>query len=78
MHHEFIYHLVPTELYEDASKKFSRDYVNCSSAKITENISTVTLVPGNRALGFLDSTFELVQFSLPQGNDDVSESATVN
>ena len=65
------YILAIPELYTDASKIFSDEFIQCYSVSITEKVSVLTLISCEDAFTILDTTFQLVQFTLSQTDQKV-------
>ncbi len=59
------------ELYEDATKRFSAEYVFKQEATITEPVARLVLSPGNSAFALLESSLQLAKFALPPADDKV-------
>lgn len=59
------------ELFDDATKRLSSEFVQQLEVLVTDPVSSFTLVPGGNAFSFLDSNFELTKFKLPSSPDQV-------
>lgn len=49
------------------------EFVSWRQAELTEGVSSFTLVPGNKAVALLSSTFEHTNFDLSVVKEGVSE-----
>ncbi len=54
----------PPELYSDATKQFSSEFVQIMEAFVSERVSSLTLAPGDSAFSFIESNFHLSKFKL--------------
>lgn len=62
--------LAPPELYKDASKQLSSEFLQCASVFMKEPVSALALVSEDAAFSILDSTMELAEFDLCNVDDD--------
>ena len=65
--------VVPPELYIDATKQFSSDFILRQEAVITAPVTTFILAPNNCAFAILGSTLQLAKFNLPPANEKVQQ-----
>lgn len=61
------------ELFEDATKRFSAQFVHRIEHCINDTVSSLTLAPGNNAFSTLDSNFKLAKLELTSSSDQVSK-----
>lgn len=61
------------ELYADTSKKFSNDFIQCTSAVVGDEFSALTLVPEDKVFSVLSTTMQLAEFSLPEAGNKATK-----
>ena len=61
----------PAELYADATKRFSPDFMLKQEALLTEPVTRLTLSPNHSAFALLQSRLQLVKFAFPPADEKV-------